>query len=250
MCVIGPDVAEALFPSLDPIGKEILVNNHRFTVIGVAEEREAILGESQDNYILLPYHTFAKLHPWEKELWLAITVKSAALMDEAIGQVTEVMRRQRGLAYNEENDFAVFTQDALMEIYEQVTGMIYIAMTVISAIGLMVGGVGVMNIMLVSVTERTREIGIRKAIGARRANIIWQFLIEAMTLSGFGGVVGILVGLGIAFFIKAMDWLPAGVSIGWILIGFSVAVSVGLIFGIYPAYRAARVDPIVSLRYE
>ncbi len=250
VCVIGPDVADALFPSLDPLSKNILVNNHRFTVIGVAEKREAILGESQDNYILLPYNTFAKLHPWEKGLWLACAAESAEKMDLAIDQITDVMRRERGLAYDEDNDFAVFTQDAIMEIYRQITGMIYVAMTVISAIGLMVGGVGVMNIMLVSVTERTREIGIRKAIGARRANIVWQFLIEAMTLSGFGGFMGIVVGLALAFFIRAMDWLPAGVSIPWVIIGFTVSVSVGLIFGIYPAYRAAKVDPIVSLRYE
>jgi len=250
VCVIGSDVNDALFPSLDPVGKEILVNNHRFQVVGVGEKRDAILGESQDNYILLPYNTFAKLHPQEKELWLAISVKSPELMNEAIDQITEVMRRQRGLSYDQDNDFAVFTQEAIMDIYRQLTGMIYLAMTVISSIGLMVGGVGVMNIMLVSVTERTREIGIRKAIGARRANIIWQFLIEAMTLSGFGGVVGILGGLAIAFFINVMDWLPAGVSVPWVIIGFSVAVIVGLVFGIYPAYRAARVDPIVSLRYE
>jgi len=250
VCVLGPDIAEALFPSLDPLGKEILVNNHRYTVVGVAEKREAILGESQDNYILIPYNTFAKLHPSDKALSLGCSAVSAERMDEAIDQIIEVMRRQRGLAYNDANDFAVFTQESLMDIYKQITGMIYIAMTVISAIGLMVGGVGVMNIMLVSVTERTREIGIRKAIGARRANIVWQFLIEAMTLSGVGGIVGILGGLAIAFFIKAMDWLPAGVSLSWIIVGFSVSVSVGLIFGIYPAYRAARVDPIVSLRYE
>jgi putative ABC transport system permease protein len=250
VCVLGPDIAETLFPSLDPLGKSILVNNHRFTVIGVTEKREAILGTSQDNYILLPYGTFAKLHPWEKELWLACAAASADKIELAVDQITEVMRRERGLKYDDENDFAVFTQDSLMEIYRQITGMIYVAMTVISSIGLMVGGVGVMNIMLVSVTERTREIGVRKAIGARRANIVWQFLIEAMALSGVGGIVGIVFGLALAFFIKAMDWLPAGVSIPWVIIGFTVAVSVGLIFGIYPAYRAAKVDPIVSLRYE
>ena len=250
VCVIGPDVANALFPSLDPIDKEIVVNDHRFLVIGVAEKREAILGESQDNYILIPFKTLTRLYPSENEVWVSCMAESPERMNEAIDQITEVMRRQRGLKYDKPDDFAVFTQESLMEIYHQITGMIYIAMTVISAIGLMVGGVGVMNIMLVSVTERTREIGVRKAIGARRANIVWQFLIEAMTLSGVGGVVGIVAGLGIAFFIRAMDWLPAGVSIPWVLIGFSVSVSVGLIFGIYPAYRAARVDPIVSLRYE
>ncbi len=250
VCVIGADIADALFPSLDPIGKEILVNNHRFTVIGVPEKREAFLGESQDDYILLPYGTFAKLHPWEKELWLACTAVSPEMMDVAIEQITEVMRRQRGLSYNDENDFHVATQQTLMDLYNQITGTIYIAMIVISSIGLMVGGVGVMNIMLVSVTERTREIGVRKAIGARRADIVGQFLIEAMVLSGSGGVIGILVGLGLAFLVKATTPLTAGISLLWIIICFSVSVGVGLIFGSYPAYRAARVDPIVSLRYE
>ena len=250
VCVVGPDVADALFPSLDPIEKEILVNDRRFLVVGVAEKRVAILGQSQDNYVLIPFKTFNKVYPRGEHMWIACTAESLERMPVAIDQITEVMRRQRGLLYDQENDFAVFTQESIMDIYRQITGMIYIAMTVISSIGLMVGGVGVMNIMLVSVTERTREIGVRKAIGARRANIVWQFLIEAMTLSGVGGVVGIVAGLGIAFFIKAMDWLPAGVSLPWVLIGFSVSVSVGLVFGIYPAYRAARVDPIVSLRYE
>ncbi|GAB4315994.1 MAG: ABC transporter permease [Candidatus Zixiibacteriota bacterium] len=250
VCVLGADAADAMFPSLDPIGKEILVNGRRFTVIGVTKRREELLGESMNNYILIPYETFAKLHPQEKELWLECRTASATLIPAAIDQVTELMRRRRGVPYNEPEDFAVFTQESLMEQYRSITGAIYIAMVVISSIGLMVGGVGVMNIMLVSVTERTREIGIRKAIGARRRNIIWQFLIEAMSLSGLGGVLGILIGLGLAFLINVASPLPAAVSIPWIVIAFTVAVMVGLVFGIYPAYRAAKVDPIVSLRYE
>jgi putative ABC transport system permease protein len=137
-----------------------------------------------------------------------------------------------------------------MNVYHQITGAIYLVMVVISSIGLLVGGVGVMNIMLVSVTERTREIGIRKAIGAKRRDIIWQFLIEAMTLSGSGGILGIAIGLLLSQLIGAVTPLPASVSLPWVIIGFSVAVGVGLVFGIYPAYRAARVDPIISLRYE
>ncbi|MEW5873728.1 MAG: ABC transporter permease [Candidatus Zixiibacteriota bacterium] len=250
VCVIGSDVATALFPSLDPIGKDILVNGRVFTVVGVVAEKQAFLGESQNNFVMLPYGTFAKLHPWEEELWLACMTSSPELIPAAIDQVTELMRRRRGVPYDKPDDFAVFTQESLMEQYESITGAIYLAMIVISSIGLMVGGVGVMNIMLVSVTERTREIGIRKAIGARRQNIVWQFLIEAMTLSGLGGVLGILVGIGLAILINAVSPLPAAVSLVWIIIAFSVAVLVGLVFGIYPAYRAARVDPIVSLRYE
>ncbi len=250
VCVLGPDVVEALFPFTDPLGKEILLNNHRFTVVGVAEEKEAFLGQSQDNYVLIPLGTFQKLYPWDKALTLAVTARSAGQVDEAINDITEILRRHRGLAYDEQNDFEVFTQDSLMDLYSQITGSIYIAMIVISGIGLFVGGIGVMNIMLVSVTERTREIGIRKAIGARSIDIVWQFLVEAMTLSAGGGIIGILVGLAIGFLVKFTTPLSAAISIPWIIIGFSVSVSVGLLFGSYPAYRAARVDPIISLRYE
>ncbi len=250
VCVLGPDVVDALFPNLDPLGKEILVNNHRFTVVGTAEEKEAFLGQSQDNYILIPLGTFQKLYPWDKALTLAVNARGAEQVDDAIDEITDITRRYRGLAYDDANDFEVYTQSSLMDLYSQITGSIYIAMIVISGIGLFVGGIGVMNIMLVSVTERTREIGIRKAIGARSADIVWQFLIEAMTLSASGGIIGILVGLGIGFLVKIATPLSAAVSIPWIVIGFSVSVSVGLIFGSYPAYRAARVDPIISLRYE
>jgi putative ABC transport system permease protein len=250
ICIIGNSIAEALFPGLDPIGKEIFVNHHRYQVIGVIAKRDSFLGEDFNNFILIPYSTFAKLHPWEKELWLQCHTGDPAQIPAAIDQITELLRRRRGVPYDKPEDFAVFTQDSLMEQYKSITGAIYVAMTVISSIGLMVGGVGVMNIMLVSVTERTREIGIRKAMGARRSNIVWQFLIEAMTLSGLGGVIGILFGLLIGFLVNALSPLPAAVSPVWVFIAFTVSVMVGLVFGIYPAYRAARVDPIVSLRYE
>jgi putative ABC transport system permease protein len=250
VCVIGSDLSEALFPGLDPIGKDIMVNGRRFTVLGVAAPREAFLGENLNNFVLLPYETFAKLHPWEKELWLECRTENPALIPAAIDQVTELMRRRRGVPYDKPEDFAVFTQESLMQQYTNITGAIYVAMVIISSIGLMVGGVGVMNIMLVSVTERTREIGIRKAIGARRKNLVWQFLIEAMTLSGLGGILGILVGVGLAVIVNAISPLPASVSLPWIVVAFTVAVMVGLVFGIYPAYRAAKVDPIISLRYE
>jgi len=253
--VVGQDVKEKLFPHLDPIGRRISLGGSRFApkkfaVIGVMEERPSILGGSQNNFILLPYDTYMTLYPEEKELLLVAKPKSAELMDKAIGEITEVMRRRRGVPYDKPNDFAVATQEDLMQVYHQVTNAIYLVMIVISSIGLMVGGVGVMNIMLVSVTERTREIGIRKAIGARKKDILWQFLVEAMTLSGTGGVLGIIAGLGLSQFIGAVTPLASDVPYFWIFLGFSVAVSVGLIFGIYPAYRATRVDPIVSLRYE
>jgi len=253
--VLGPDLKEKLFPFIDPIGKEILMGGatfspKKFTVVGVMEKRPNLLGGSMNNFILLPYGTFMKLYPQEKELLLVARPKSPELMSKAIDEITELMRRRRAVPPDKPNDFAVSTQDDMMNVYHQITSAIYLVMVVISSIGLLVGGVGVMNIMLVSVTERTREIGIRKAIGAKKRDIVWQFLIEAMTLSGTGGVLGIIVGLLLSQLIALTTPLPASVSVPWVIIGFSVAVSVGLIFGIYPAYRAAKVDPIVSLRYE
>jgi putative ABC transport system permease protein len=253
--VLGPDVKEKLFPFQDPIGKEILMGGanfspKKFTVVGVMEKRPNLLGESMNNFVLLPYDTYHILYPEEKELLLIARPRSPELISKAIGEITELMRRRRAVPYDKPDDFAVSTQDDLMNVYHQITSAIYMVMVVISSIGLLVGGVGVMNIMLVSVTERTREIGIRKAIGAKKRDIIWQFLIEAMTLSGTGGVLGIIIGLLLSQLIALTTPLPASISLPWVIIGFSVAVGVGLIFGIYPAYRAAKVDPIISLRYE
>ena len=255
VAVLGRDVVEALFPNLDPIGKEISLAGRnfaprRFRVIGVMEERPSILGESQNNFVLLPHDTYKKLYPEEKELLLVAKPRRPELMEQAIDEITQVMRIRRGLAADKPNNFAIGTQEDLMDMYRNITNAIYMVMVVISSIGLLVGGVGVMNIMLVSVTERTREIGIRKAIGARKRDVLWQFLIEAMTLSGSGGVLGIIIGLLVGQLVGALTPLAAGVSMFWIVLGFSFSVSVGLIFGIYPAYRAARLDPIVSLRYE
>jgi len=250
VCVIGSDVAKALFPYEDPVSKGIRVNTQQFLVIGVMEEKAPFMGQSDNNFIILPYSTFEKMYPWEKELFLAVSAKSTRYMTQAIDEMTAVLRRLRGVAYNKPNDFAIWTQENLKEMVNNITQYIYIAMIVISSVGLLVGGVGVMNIMLVSVTERTREIGVRKAIGARRLNIMIQFLTEAMTLSGSGGVLGIFAGILLAFLAKLIFSMPFTVSILWMFIGFSVSVLVGLSAGLYPAYKAAKVDPIVSLRYE
>lgn len=250
VCVIGSDVAKALFPYEDPIEKSIRVNSRLFRVVGVMEEKAPFLGESDNNFVILPYSTFEKLHPWEKALFLQASARSAQEIPRAIDEITAVLRRIRGVPYNKPDDFAIWTQENIKEIVNNITQYIYIAMIVISSVGLMVGGVGVMNIMLVSVTERTREIGIRKAIGAKRMNILIQFLTEAMTLSGSGGVLGIFAGILLAFLSKLIFSMPFTVSILWMTIGFSVSVMVGLTAGLYPAYKAARVDPIVSLRYE
>jgi putative ABC transport system permease protein len=250
VCVLGADIVDALFPGIDPLEKEIIINSDRFTVVGVMEKRETVMGSSENNYVLIPYNTFMKIHPEEKELWLSVKARNPMVLQNAIDQITDLMRRRHGLKYNEEDDFAVFTQESLMEIWKSLTQAVWLVMIVISSIGLLVGGVGVMNIMLVSVTERTKEIGIRKAVGARRSSILWQFLIEAATLSGIGGILGIIVGILISQLVALVSPLPAVVSIPWVIIGFCFSVAVAIVFGLYPAARASRLDPIEALRYE
>lgn len=251
VCVIGTDIKEALFPNEDPVGQEIRVNNVRFTIIGVREKNEAMFGDNgENNKVAIPLNTFEKLYPWDDALTLTVGTTSVADIAAAIEQMTSILRVVRKVPYDQENDFVIFGQEYIREMVGNITKYIYIAMIVISSVGLMVGGVGVMNIMLVSVTERTREIGVRKAIGARKNNILWQFLVEAMTLSGTGGSLGVITGILTALLIGLVSPLPFGVSPLFLSLGFFVAISVGLLAGMYPAYKAAVVDPIESLRYE
>ena len=250
VCVIGSDVQEALFDREDPVGKQIRINNYRFTVVGVIEKQENVFDETDNNKVVIPLSTKLKMVPWDKALLLVVSAESAEKIDAAREEIIAILRQVRQVPYNKENDFAIFGQENIREMVGNITKYIYIAMIVISSVGLMVGGVGVMNIMLVSVTERTREIGVRKAIGARRNNILWQFLIEAMTLSGSGGLLGVIGGVATALLIGLFTPLPFGISTIFLFLGFSVAITVGLMAGLYPAYRAARVDPIESLRYE
>ncbi len=250
VAVLAADPVDALFPGEDPIGKTITIDGHKVTVVGILEEKGDFMGESQDNLVFLPYRTFQRLHPEEIELSLAIRPSHPDSMARAIDEVTAILRRQRGVAYDEPDNFYLSTQDMLNELYEQLTQGIYFAMIIISSIGLLVGGIGVMNILVVSVTERTSEIGIRKAIGARRRDILIQFLVEAMTLTGTGGIFGILAGIGISFIVDTLSPLPSSVSLPWLIISFSVSLSVGLFFGIFPAMKAARLNPIDALRYE
>jgi putative ABC transport system permease protein len=250
VCVIGPEVADVLFKGDDPLGKQILMNDVRLRVIGVLENQESSFGNNNNNLIILPYGTYEKLYPWEKELWLNVRAESAEKVDQAKDEIREVLRRFRGVRYNEEDNFALFTQKSATEMFDSLIKVIVWVVLGICSIGLLVGGIGVLNIMLVSVTERTREIGVRKAIGARRRNVFFQFLIEAMTMTGTGGVVGILVGYIIGLIVAGLLSLPLVIPIKWIVIAFAVSVGVGLISGLAPAWRAASVDPIVSLRYE
>lgn len=251
VCVLGSSLADKLFGRIDPIGRKILVNNARMMVIGVMAAKERSLDDSdENNFVILPYGTFEKHYPWEEELALFASARSTELMQQAEDEIRQALRTYRGVRYNDDDNFAIMTQASIMDMYNDITKWIWFAMIAISSVGLMVGGIGVLNIMLVSVTERTREIGIRKAIGARRINIFFQFLTEAMTLTGTGGVIGIILGLLISFLISLISPLPMVVPLLWVIIGFLVGVGVGLVSGIVPAMRAASVDPIISLRYE
>ncbi|MBN2408865.1 MAG: ABC transporter permease [Candidatus Aminicenantes bacterium] len=251
VCVLGAETAETLFPHSNPLGKEIRVGPHQFLVVGVLQKRGSLFGQSQDNFVGIPITTLMKHFSYDMEsLEIIATPKDRGMITETLGDITNILRRRRKVAFGKPNDFAVFTQDSIVDLYNQITGAAYLVMIVISSIGLLVGGIGVMNIMLVSVKERTREIGIRKAVGARSADILRQFLIEAVFLTGAGGILGIVIGYSIAALVKAATPLPASVSPWSVALGFLVAVSVGLFFGIFPARKAARLEPIVSLRYE
>ncbi len=250
VCVLGVDHVETLFPHVNPIGKDIYIGGRPFTVIGIAEPRGKFLGQSLDDIVLVPFTTMDKLFGPKLRMVLNAKPVSPELIDAAREQIAEVLRRQRKVQYNQGDNFAIFTDQALVDLYGQITGAFYLVMVMISSIGLMVGGIGVMNIMLVSVTERTREIGVRKALGARQRDILWQFLVEAMTLTGVGGVIGVLVGLGVGKVIDLVTPLSFAVPIWGILLAFGSSTAIGLFFGLYPAAKAARLDPVESLRYE
>jgi putative ABC transport system permease protein len=251
VCVIGADIGETLFEGDNPIEKMIRVNGDQFQVIGVLEKVKSTFGNDQLNStVAMPLSTFEKLHPWEKELFLVARANSLVNIDKAQEEIIGALRVYRKVAFNKDNDFALSTQQQFKDFIGNITKYIYLAMIVITSVGLMVGGIGVMNIMLVSVTERTREIGVRKALGAKRWNIILQFLTEAMTLSGTGGVIGVLVGVTLGLIVNLILNYPLSLSFFWIILGFVVAVSVGLVSGVYPAIKAARLDPIEALRYE
>jgi ABC-type antimicrobial peptide transport system permease subunit len=251
VAVIGNGVRERFFAHEDPIGKIILVDGHNLEIVGTLTKFKSFLGDDQnDKAILAPYNTFKKTYPEARDNFICVLAEPGR-MDETKDEVTELLRRRRHVKPTDPDNFGISSAEALIGQFRQVISGVALVMVVVSSIGLLVGGIGVMNIMLVSVTERTREIGVRKAIGARRSDITWQFLLEAMTLTAGGGVIGIMIGwlfsLAIRTFVPS---LPSTVPLWSVVAGFTVATSVGLFFGLWPAMKASRLDPIAALRYE
>jgi ABC-type antimicrobial peptide transport system permease subunit len=249
--VIAANVVDRLFPHEDPLGKKILVDGHTLDVVGTLGRFKGFLGDNPDDRdVFVPYWTFKKLYPEAKDNFISVLAYRGRLND-AEDEVRGLLRRRRHVKLSEPDNFGIATAESLITQFREIIGTVALVMVVISSIGLLVGGIGVMNIMLVSVTERTREIGVRKAIGARRSDITWQFLLEAMTLTASGGVIGILAGWLLSLAIRTfVPSLPSTVPLWSVVAGFVVATSVGLFFGIWPALKAARLDPIVALRYE
>lgn len=252
LCVLGADTRDSLFPHSDPIGKQILINGSLFTVLGTLEKRKgSIFGENeQDSVVMIPYGSYHKMMPWEDKHLLMIQAKSGMLR-KAMDEVESLLRRRRNVKPKDPSNFDLTTSDRFIQQFDSITATVGLIAIAISSIGLLVGGIGVMNIMLVSVTERTREIGVRKAIGATRRDIVFQFLFEAMTLTGIGGILGIVLAIGVSYLVMALvPSLPASIPAWAVITGFTVSVTIGLLFGVWPARKAARLDPIEALRYE
>jgi putative ABC transport system permease protein len=252
VAVIGPDIAKTLYPDDEPLGKPILVDGVTYQVIGVLEKRKGQLmkDQSADKSVLVPYRTYQKHLPQDDENFIGAEPYPGR-MPQAEDEIRTVLRRRRNVPYDKPDNFGISSAQQIADQFRQITSSVALLISVVSSIGLLVGGVGVMNIMLMSVTQRTREIGVRKAIGARRSDVTWQFLTEAIVLTGSGGIIGVLLGGGISLLINlTVPSLPSSIPLWSIILAVAVSMSVGLFFGMYPAIKAAKLDPVDALRYE
>lgn len=252
--IIGVDVKQALFPYEDAVDKEVRINGNPFRVVGVMEPLGNFFGQSRDNSIFVPITTFNKYYPDrpfpEVVFFVIVRPRSRAYVKSAIDEITDILRRRRRVPAGASNNFGISSQDSLLDVYNQLTGATALVLTSISFVALMIGGIGVMNIMLVSVTERTKEIGVRKAVGATKLNILSQFLIEAVVLSAIGGLAGLAVGEIASLLMNKYSPLPAYVPLWAIGVGVGISAAVGIVFGLWPAWKAARLNPIDALRWE
>jgi putative ABC transport system permease protein len=250
LTVLGWQTADRLFGPVDPIDKVIKIRGTHFRVVGVSEKKGAVFGSSQDEFAIIPLGLYQKMFGSRQSLQLLVKPSSPDLVKEAMDDATVALRIERRLRAKEENNFGMFTSDTFLALYEQATAGIFAVLIGVVALSLVVGGIVIMNIMLMVVSERTREIGLRKALGARRRDIVWQILTESVTLSTFGGMVGTLLGFLLALAISSVSPLPASVQVWSVVMGLGITAIVGLFFGLYPAMRAASLDPIEALRRE
>ena len=251
VCVLGYDVARTLFPTSNPIGKRVAIGGKKFRVIGVLEKKGSLFGNNMDSFAYIPIGAFQTAFGARyRSVQIEVKVASPDVLEDAEVELTGIMRRIRGLGPNDEDDFAINKQSMLMNTYKSLTSTLWAVAIGVGAISLLVGGIGIMNILLVSVTERTREIGIRKAIGARNSDILVQFLIEALMICALGVFIGVLLAVGVAQLIASTTPIPAAITVWVAVLGLVFVFAIGLFFGIYPASKAARLNPIEALRYE
>ncbi len=248
--MIGADLANRLFPSVDPLGHQLLIDGRPFQVVGVAKPLGSTFGQSQDNFAYVPIQTFLKIYGSNRSIAVNVQARSAQWMPATQDEARALMRARRHLAPNEDDSFGIIASETVMALWRSLTGAIARAMIGFVSVFLVIGGIVIMNVMLASVTERTREIGIRKSVGARRSDILMQFLVEASVMSAMGGALGILVAFGLSLLIRTTTSVPMAVPLGAVIIALSLSTGVGLFFGIYPARKAAKLDPIEALRFE
>lgn len=250
VAVIGWDIYNRLFQNRNPLGKKMKIGDEHYEVIGVVKDQGTVFGESRNRYIYIPITRFLKEYGSRRSVSIKVKAADVALLEQAVDEATIAMRIRHGLRPTEKDDFSISTSKQLISLWNNISSSVFKALIFLVSIALVVGGIVLMNVMLVSVTERTREIGIRKALGAKRVNIIWQFIVESVTLSVVGGMIGIIIGFSIAAVISILSPLPYIIAPWSIGAGLTVTFLIGIIFGTYPASKAARLDPVVALHYE